>query len=111
MMRKESDLNRYEGLFILNTAGKDENVPELIEAVKKELEAAGAVVKAIQKMERKALARPIRKITAGYYVNYVFEAESGVIAALRPKLALNEDVLRVQFLAVKEPKAAAAPAA
>ncbi len=97
-------LNRYDGLFILNTAGKDENAPDLIEALKKELEAAGAVVKAVQKMDRKVLARPIRKVTAGYYVNFVFDAASGVINALRPKLALNETILRVQFLKHEEPK-------
>lgn len=104
-------MNRYDGLFILNTAGKDESAPDLIEALKKELETAGAVVKAVQKMDRKVLARPIRKVTAGYYVNFVFDAAPGVINTLRPKLALNETILRVQFLkheepAVKEPAAA-----
>ena len=98
-------MNRYEGLFILNTSGKEEAVPEQIEVLKKELEAAGAVVKAVQKMERKPLARPIRKVTAGYYVNFVFEADSTVVNALRPKLALNETILRVKFLRVEEPQA------
>jgi ribosomal protein S6 len=98
-------------LFILNTAGKDENAPDLIEALKKDLEAAGAVIKAVQKMDRKVLARPIRKVTAGYYVNFVFDAASNVIAALRPKLALNETVLRVQFLTHEEPKVKATAAA
>lgn len=97
-------MNRYDGLFILNTAGKDENAPDLIEDLKKELEDAGAVVKAVQKMDRKALARPIRKVTAGYYVNFVFDAAPGVINALRPKLALNETILRVQFLRHEEPQ-------
>jgi ribosomal protein S6 len=104
-------LNQYEALFILNTAGKDENAPDLIEALKKDLEAAGAVIKAVQKMDRKVLARPIRKVTAGYYVNFVFDAAPSVIAALRPKLALNETVLRVQFLTHEEPKASHTAAA
>jgi ribosomal protein S6 len=104
-------LNRYEALFVLNTAGKEENAPEQIEAVKKELEAAGAVIKAVQKMDRKVLTRPVGKVTAGYYVNFVLEADSTMVNAVRPKLALNEAIIRFRFLRADEPKAAKKEAA
>ena len=104
-------MNKYEGLFILNTGGKDDSAPDLIEALKKEIENCGATVKAIQKMERRPFARPMGKQTSGYYVNFVFEGDSNVIATLRPKLALNETVLRVQFAAVEEKAVKAEPAA
>ena len=90
-------MKRYEALFILNTAGKDEAAPELIEALEKELKAAGAVVNTVQKMDKRTFVRPTRKVSAGYYVNFVFDAPPDSIAPLRAKLALNENVFRVMF--------------
>ena len=41
-------MNRYEGLFILNTVGKEEGVTELIEKVRTEINAAGGKAIALQ---------------------------------------------------------------
>ncbi|MCX7824997.1 MAG: 30S ribosomal protein S6 [Verrucomicrobiae bacterium] len=90
-------MKRYEALFILNTAGKEEDTTALIESVEKELTAAGAAVKTIQKMDKRTFARPTRKVSAGYYVNFVFDAPPESIAPLRAKLALNDNVFRVMF--------------
>ncbi len=97
-------MKHYEALFVINTGGKDEAAPDLIEALKKELEAAGAKVKAIQKMDKRTFARATRKQSSGYYVNFVFDAPGTVIAPLRAKLALNESVFRVMFLEQAEKK-------
>jgi small subunit ribosomal protein S6 len=100
-------VNHYEALFVINTGGKDEAAPDLIEALKKDLETAGAKVKAVQKMDKRTFARSSRKLTSGYYVNFVFDAPGSIIAPLRAKLALNETVFRVIFLESPEKKAEA----
>ena len=97
-------MNHYEALFVINTGGKDDTAPDLIEALKKELETAGAKVTAIQKMDKKTFARATRKQSSGYYVNFVFDAPGSAIAPLRAKLTLNDTVFRVMFLEQQEKK-------
>ena len=67
-------MKRYEGLFILNAAGKEEALKDTIDKISAEITAAGGKVETVQKMDKKAFARVAdRKHSAGFYVNYVFE--------------------------------------
>ena len=50
---KRKRVKRYEGLFILNTAGKEEGVKEVIDKVSAEITAAGGKVETVQKMDKK----------------------------------------------------------
>ena len=50
-------MKRYEGLFILNTTGKDEGVNDAVDKISAEILAAGGKVETVQKMERKNFAR------------------------------------------------------
>ena len=89
---------RYEGLFILNTAGKEEGVTDLIEKVRSDINAAGGKVETVQKMDKRPFARVAdKKHSSGYYVNVIFEASPATIAPLRAKFALSADVFRVSF--------------
>ena len=91
-------MNRYEGLFILNTAGKEEAVTDLIEKVRAEITAAGGKVETVQKMDKRPFARVANKRHgSGFYVNVIFESQPGAIAQLRAKFALSEEVFRVVF--------------
>jgi len=91
-------VKKYEGLFILNTAGKEENVKELIDKVSEEITQAGGKVETVQKMDKRQFTRVAdKKFTQGFYVNVIFESEPKNLAALRSKLALNNDVFRVLF--------------
>lgn len=47
-------MKRYEGLFILNTAGKEEGIKEAIDKLSAEITAAGGTVETVQKMDRKS---------------------------------------------------------
>ena len=99
-------MKRYEGLFILNTTGKDENVPDLIEKIKKDIETTGGKVETTQKMEKKAFSRVAdKKYTAGYYLNVIFESAPDAIAGLRHRFGMNDDVFRVIFTSAPAPKA------
>ena len=100
-------MKRYEGLFILNTAGKEEGIKEAIDKISAEITSAGATVETVQKMDRKSFLRVAdKKHTAGFYVNVIFNSPPGVIAPLRSRFALNEEVFRVIFSKAPEPKPA-----
>jgi ribosomal protein S6 len=100
-------MKRYEGLFILNTAGKEEGVKDTLDKVEAEIVAAGGKVETVQKMERKNFARIAdKKHSAGFYANVIFNGTPSVIAQLNSKFALNADVFRVLFTESPEPKPA-----
>lgn len=100
-------MNKYEGLFILNTAGKEEGVKDALDKISAEITAIGGKIETVQKMERKPFARIADKRHAsGFYANIIFEATPAVIAQLQGKFKLNADVFRVLFTQVPELKPA-----
>jgi ribosomal protein S6 len=100
-------VKRYEGLFILNTAGKEEGVKDALDKISAEIEAAGGKVETVQKMDKKSFARVAdKKHNAGFYANVIFTGSSAIISQLRTKFALNEEVFRVLFTLAPEPKPA-----
>jgi ribosomal protein S6 len=101
-------MKRYEGLFILNLAGREEGVKDALDKISSEITAAGAKVETVQKMEKKAFARIAdKKHNSGFYANVIFTGTPAVIAQLQKKFALNEEVFRVMFTLSPEPKPAA----
>ena len=91
-------MKRYEGLFILNTAGKEEGVNEIVDKIKAEIAALGASVETVQKMEKKAFSRVAdNKTKDGFYVNFIFSAAPEAVRMLKNHFALNADVFRVLF--------------
>ena len=56
--------------------------------------------------KRNFMRTPDKKHTAGFYVNVIFAAESAVVAQLRNRFALNEEVYRVLFTRAPAPKPA-----
>ena len=97
-------MKRYEGLFILNAAGKEDALKETIDKISTEISAAGGKVETVQKMDKKAFARVAdRKYSAGFYVNYVFEGAPEIVAALRHRFSTNEEIFRVLFTLAPAP--------
>jgi ribosomal protein S6 len=100
-------VKRYEGLFILNTSGKEEGVKDALDKISSEITAAGGAVETVQKMEKKAFSRVAdNKHTAGFYANVIFTGTPQIVAQLRHKLALNDDIFRVLFTLAPVPKPA-----
>ena len=98
-------MKRYEGLFILNTAGKEDGIKDVLDKISAEITAAGGKVETVQKMERKPFARVAdKRHNAGYYANIIFSSAPAAITALRTRFVLNEDVFRVLFTESPEPK-------
>jgi ribosomal protein S6 len=100
-------VKKYEGLFILNTSGKEEGIKDAIDKISAEIASAGGKVETVQKMDKRNFARVAdKKFSAGFYVNVIFEGESSVLDQLRTRFALNEEVFRVLFTRAPEPKPA-----
>ena len=101
-------MKRYEGLFILNNAAKEEGIKDTIDKISADITAAGGRVETVQKMEKKPFARVAdKKYNSGFYVNFIFESDPSGIAQLRKHLALNDEVFRALFTIAPPPKDAA----
>ena len=100
-------MKRYEGLFILNTAGTEKGADDMLDKISAEISAAGGKVETVQKMEKKNFARVAdKKHSAGFYANIIFSGSPAIILQLRSKFALNEEILRTLFTLAPEPKPA-----
>jgi len=100
-------MKRYEGLFILNTAGREEGVKDALDKISTEIVTAGGKVETVQKMDRKPFARVAdKRHSAGFYANVIFSGTPAVVATLKNKFTLNEEVFRVLFTHIPEIKPA-----
>ena len=100
-------MKRYEGLFILNNAAKEESIKESIDKISAEIAAAGGKVETVQKMDKKSFARVAdKKFNSGFYVNVIFEGVPTALAALHHRLTMSEDIFRVLFTSAPAPKPA-----
>ena len=100
-------MKKYEGLFILNTAGKEETIKEAIDKISAEIVSAGGKVETVQKMEKKNFSRVAdKKHNSGFYVNVIFESQPAAVNQLKGRFALNNDVFRTLISAAPTPKAA-----
>ncbi|HVV00412.1 MAG TPA: 30S ribosomal protein S6 [Verrucomicrobiae bacterium] len=100
-------MKRYEGLFILDTAGKEEGLKDVIDKISAEITSAGGKVETVQKMDKKTFSRVAdKKNTSGFYVNVIFESDPSNLDQLKHKFALSSDIFRVMFTNSPEPKLA-----
>ena len=100
-------MKRYEGLFILETSGKEEGIKEAIDKISTEITSAGGKVETVQKMDKRNFSRVAdKKHSSGFYVNVIFESEPAALDQMKHRFALNEEVFRVMFTGAPAPKPA-----
>lgn len=98
-------MKRYEGLFILENAGKEEGLKDTIDKISAEISSAGGKVETVQKMDKKSFVRVAdKKHNSGYYVNVIFESNPSALDALKHRFATNDEVFRVMFTSAPAPK-------
>jgi ribosomal protein S6 len=98
-------VKRYEGLFIVDTAGKEETIKDTIDKVSAEIASLGGKVETVQKMDKRGFARVANKRhSAGFYVNVIFELPSTALNPLKHRFAMSPDVFRVMFSTAPPPK-------
>jgi ribosomal protein S6 len=102
-------VKRYEGLFILDTAGKEETIKDTIDKISAEITSLGGKVETVQKMDKRSFMRVAnKKYNAGFFVNVIFESQPSVIEQLKKRFAMNDEVFRVLFTSAPAPKPVAA---
>ena len=100
-------MKRYEGLFIFDTAGKEEGLKDTIDKISAEITNAGGKVETVQKMDKRNFSRVAnKKHNAGFYVNVIFESQPSALDQLKHRFAINDEVFRVLFTNAPAPKAA-----
>ena len=101
-------MKRYEGLFIFDTAGKEEGLKDSIDKISAEITNAGGKVETVQKMDKRNFSRVAnKKHNAGFYVNIIFESQPSALDQLKHRFAMNDEVFRVLFTNAPAPKPAA----
>jgi len=90
-------VKQYEGLFILNTAGKVEGADEVLAQVTEVINGAGGKVTGeVEKLDNRSFARVAnKKYTSGFYAKVTFEIEHTELEGLRNQLTSRNDVFRV----------------
>jgi small subunit ribosomal protein S6 len=89
--------NRYEALLVLNTQGKDDAVKDIVDRLESEFQKEGAQVEQVQKMDKRPFSYVAGELDAGFYVNFVFRADSQLITKLRTKFKLDPEVYRQHY--------------
>ena len=99
-------MKRYEGLFILDTAGKEDTIKDTIDKISAEITSAGGKVETVQKMDKRSFTRVAnKKYSAGFYVNIIFEGQPAMLTQLKHRFAMSDEVFRVLFTNAPAPKA------
>src|SRR5712691_10675747 len=96
--------NRYEALIVLNTQGKDDTVKEIVDRLESEFQKEGAEIEQVQKMDKRPFSYVVGELDAGYFVNFVFHADSQLITKLRSKFKLDPEVYRQHYQRLREKK-------
>ena len=106
-------MKRYEGLFILDTSGREDSAKDIIDRVSKEMTDVGCTIETVQKMDKRSFARTAnKKHSSGFYANVVFSAEPTAVTRLHTHFKMDTEVLRVLFtLASGKPSEEGATAA
>src|SRR5215510_5827262 len=93
---------RYEALLVLNTQAKEENIKEMIERLESEFAKEGAKVEQVQKMDKRHFSYIAGSLDAGYYVNFILNADPQLIMRLRTRFKLDPDVYRQHYQLLEE---------
>ncbi len=88
---------RYEALLVLNVKGTEDSTKDVIDRLEGEFKGEGAEVEQIQKMDKREFSYVAGSLDAGYYVNFIFNAEPQVIDKLRSKFRLDHEVYRQHY--------------
>ena len=87
-------MNKYEMIYILDTACTDEKRDALIAKVENVVAKAGGNVEKTEKWGVKKLAYAIDYKTEGYYVYMAFEGDSNLVQEMKRVVGISEGVIR-----------------
>jgi len=92
-------MRSYELILVFKTSLSETNREKALEKIKELLR--GAKIIKEQNLGQKPLSYSIKKESAGFYVDLVFEMEEGIPKEFEKKLILNDNILRHLLLRSK----------
>jgi len=91
-------VKRYDGLFIIDTAGQSDSVDEHITKLNGLISEAGGKVTNEQKIGRRGFVRIAdNRHKGGFYVSLQFEIEGSALEPLRKELSKRPEFFRAQI--------------
>jgi small subunit ribosomal protein S6 len=97
--------NRYEGLLVLNNKGSEDVAKDIIERLESDFKKEGAAIEQVQRMDHRKFSYAAGPLDSGYFVNFIFTAESQAIDKLRARLKLDPEIYRQHFQKLPPKKA------
>ena len=95
-------MKKYDALYIFVNAAREDAIEPLLEKVSGDITRLGGTVLGSELLGRKTFARVMKKKEGGVYVRVRFELDPAKVAELRARYALNDEIFRVQILAVDD---------
>jgi len=86
----------------VNAQGKEESVHDIVDRLESEFKKEGADVEQVQKMDKRQFSYAAGALDAGFYVNFIFHAEPGLINKLKSKFKLDPEVYRQHYQRLRE---------
>ena len=80
---------------------------DIVDRLESEFQKEGAQIEQVQKMDKRQFSYVAGELDAGFYVNFIFHADSQLITKLRSKFKLDPEVYRQHYQRLREKKAAA----
>ena len=102
-------MNKYELIYIIDTAVEEEARKALIEKYNGIIAANGGEVVKVEEWGKRRLAYAIDYKTEGYYVYVAFNGASELPKELSRNLGINESVIRSQVVKLVEKKSSVKP--
>ena len=104
-------MNKYELIYIIDTAVEETTRKELVEKFNGIITANGGEVVKVEEWGKRRLAYAIDYKTEGYYVYVAFNAGAELPKELTRNLQINESVIRSQIVKLLEKKSSVKPRA
>ena len=95
-------MKKYDALYIFVNAAREDAIEPLLEKVSGDITRLGGNVLGSELLGRKTFARVMKQKEGGVYVRVRFELDPAKVAELRARYALNDEIFRVQILAVDD---------
>ena len=93
-----SEVRKYEGMFLVDSALANGNWDATVESVQTILSRAEAEVISLKKWDDRRLCYPVGKVVRGTYILTYFNADPSKITGIERDVQISEDILRVLIL-------------
>lgn len=93
---------KYELMYIVGNEVSDNDIPKVVEEVKKYISDFGGSIDKYEEIGKKRMSYPIKKSRNGYYVLAQFECDSKQIKEIEKRLQTNLEIIRHLVINIDE---------